>query len=274
MTGQNTMLFLKLSTMELLTSSQGILIFWLVVARIGGLIMSAPLLGSPALPRQVKVAFALTLSFLIFPGLTLSYKITPPDYVVSYLLFFIAEIGLGLILGYTIRLLFVGVQLSGQIIGFQMGLGMAEFLDPQTAEETLVISQFKNILAMLIFISLNAHYLCLKALMDSFTLIPPGVFSLSPPLIKTVIGMVGSIFAISLRAGVPVILTLLLVEVVMGIINRVIPQMNIFMISLPLKIAVGLVVIGLSIPYFLRFLEGLFGQMYQNLILLLKIAGG
>jgi len=236
--------------------------------------MSAPLLSSPALPRQVKVAFALTLSFLIFPGLTISQKINPPGHAINYLLYFIRETGLGLILGYTIRLLFVGVQLSGQIIGFQMGLGMAEFLDPQTAEETLVISQFKNILAMMIFISLNAHYLCLKALVDSFTLIPLGGFSLSHPLAKVVAGMVGNVFVISLKAGVPVILTLLLVEIVMGVINRVIPQMNIFMISLPLKIAVGLLVIGLSMPYFLYFLEGLFRQMYQNLILLLKIAGG
>lgn len=236
--------------------------------------MSAPLLGSPALPRQVKVALALTLSFLIFPQLTTSQKISPSAHLINYFLYFISEMGLGLILGYTMKLIFVGVQLSGQIISFQMGLGMAEFLDPENAWETPIISQFKNILAMLIFISLNAHYFCLKTLMDSFVLIPLGDFSLSSSLVRELVAMVGKIFVISLKVGIPVILTLLLVQIVMGIINRVIPQMNIFMVSLPLKIGVGLVVIGLAMPYFLYFLEGSFGQMYQNLILLLKIAAG
>jgi len=261
-------------TMDKLASFQGILAFWLVVARIGGLIGSAPYLGSSLLPRQVKVALVLVLSFLIFPVINIPQTFNLQTHFIYYVLYSVKEIGLGLILGYTMRVIFVGVQLSGQIIGFQMGLGMAEFLDPQTNWETPVISQFKNILAMMIFISLNAHYFCLKALMDSFVLIPLGGFSLSPPLVKEITRMVGDIFAISLRAGVPVILTLLLVQIVMGVINRVVPQINIFMISLPLKIGVGLVVIGLSMPYFLRFLENSFGNLYQSLILLMRIAGG
>ena len=236
--------------------------------------MSAPILDSSVLPRQVKVAFVLIFSFLLFPVVTLPEGFNFSGCPVDYILYFIKEIGLGVLLGYAIKLIFIGVQLSGQIIGLQMGLGMAEFFDPQVNWDMSVISQFKNTLAMMIFISFNAHYFCLKALVDSFALVPLGGLHLSSSLVREFTSMVGNIFAISLKAGVPVIVTLLLVQIVMGVINRVIPQINIFMISLPLKITVGIVMIGLSIPYFLYFLEGRFSSLYQNLILLVRIAGG
>jgi len=259
--------------MEKLASIEGLLTFWLVVGRMGGFTISMPILGSSIIPRQVKVAFVLTLSFLIFSGLNISQQV-PPSHLISYLVYLVSEMGLGFAIGYAVRLIFVGVELSGQIIGFQMGLGFAQFFDIQSVTQTSVISQFKHLLAMMIFISLNAHYFCLKALTDSFTLIPPGGFFLSPPFIKEIAGMVGDIFVISLKAGVPVILVLLLIQIVMGVINRVIPQINIFMISLPLKIGVGLLMIGLSVPYFLYFLEDIFGSLYQRIFLLLKLAGG
>jgi len=166
--------------MEKLASIEGLLTFWLVVARMGGFTISMPILGSSIIPRQVKVAFVLTLSFLIFSGLNIPQQV-PPSHLISYLVYLMSEMGLGFAIGYAVRLIFVGVELSGQIIGFQMGLGFAQFFDVQSVTQTSVISQFKHLLAMMIFISLNAHYFCLKALTDSFTLIPPGGFFLSPP---------------------------------------------------------------------------------------------
>jgi len=260
--------------MEKLLSLEGIVIFWFCVARISGLFMSMPLLGSSFLPRQVKVAFAIVLGFLVFSTSEFSQNFILPSHFFEYFLLFAGEVGVGLLIGYGVRVLFIGVQLAGQIIGFQMGLGMAELLDLQEEVNLSVISQFKNILAMMIFLSLNAHYFCLKALFDSFKLIPIGKFYISAPLVKEFSNLVGSVFVISLKGGVPVILTLFLVQIVMGVINRVIPQVNIFMISLPLKIMIGIIVIGLSMPYFLYFLENLFGEIYQNLTLLLVVAGG
>lgn len=236
--------------------------------------MSAPVLSSPNLPRQIKVTFTLILSFLIFPQVSMAKVFSLPNHWIVYVLSLTGEIGLGLILGYAIRLLFVGIELAGQIIGLQMGLSMAEFIDPVTTQEVSVISQFKNLLALMIFLGINAHYAFLRTMVDSFELVPPGVFTLSFPFVRTVVKMTGDVFALALKAGAPIILTLLLVQIIMGVINRVIPQINIFMISLPLKIGVGLLVIGLSIPYLLYFLEGIFGQVYQNLIFLLKMVGG
>lgn len=258
--------------MQELFSPQGILVFWLVVARIGGLIAGAPFLGSPVIPRQVKVALALTLSFLMLPGLANLSKIVYPDHLANYVVFFLTEIGLGFLMGNIMKLIFVGVELGGQIVGIQMGLGMAEFFDPQSNWETSIIPKFNSIIAMFIFISINGHLFLFKTLMESFILIPPGYFVLSSSLVKVVVSMVGNIFVISLKAGIPVILTLLLVQIVMGVMNRVIPQINIFMISLPLKILVGLFVLGFSMPYFLYFLEDEFDNLYRNLILILKIA--
>ncbi len=257
--------------MREILSPEGILVFWLMVARIGGLIFSAPLLGSPVIPRQVKVALALTLSFLMLPEVVSLSRISCDSHPINYTLFLLAETGLGLIMGYTIKLIFVGVELSGQIIGIQMGLGMAEFFDPQSGAEMSIISRFNSIMAMLIFISINGHLFLFKSLMESFVSIPPGSFIFSSTLIQMFAKTMGSIFVISLKAGIPVILTLLLVQIVMGVINRVIPQINIFMISIPLKILIGLFVLGFSMPHFLYFLEDEFGNFYSSLISILKM---
>ena len=236
--------------------------------------MSAPVLSSPNLPRQVKIAFVLTLGVLIFPQVNIPNTFSFSNHWIIYILFLIKEVGLGLILGYAIRLLFVGVELAGQIIGLQMGLSMAEFIDPESSEQVPVISQFKNLLALMVFIGINAHYAFLKATVDSFKLVPLGSFIISPPFVKTVVKMTGDVFVLALKAGTPIILTLLIIQIIMGVINRIIPQINIFMISLPLKIGVGLVVIGLSVPYLVHFLEGTFGGIYRSLILLLRIGAG
>ncbi len=235
--------------------------------------MGAPILGSPIIPRRVKIALILTLSFLIFSQISVSQKIFLFSHPITYLLYLLSELGLGFAIGYAIRLVFVGIELSGQLIGFQMGLDFAQSVDPEFTTQTSIISQFKYILAMMIFISVNAHYFCLKAMLDSFYLIPLGEFSLSASFVKELANMVGDVFIISLKAGAPVILTLFLVQIVMGVINRLIPQINIFMISFPLKIIVGLLVIGFSIPYFLYFVENLSLSLYHRLFLFLKIAG-
>lgn len=260
--------------MQELASLKGLLVFWLVVGRMGGFVMSAPILGSSSIPGQIKVALVLTLSFLLFPGASVSPGISFPPHIVNCVLYLISEIGLGFAVGYTVRLIFVGIQLSGQIIGLQMGLGLAQFLDPQSTTQTSVISQFQHVLAMMIFISLNAHYFCLIAMMDSFNILPLGGFFFSNHFVKELISAVGRVFSIALQAGVPVILTLLLIQIVMGIVSRVIPQINIFMISLPLKIGVGLLLIGLSMPYFLNFMEDLSVNLYQRIFFFLRLAGG
>jgi len=261
--------------MQFNITPEKILVFWLVFARLSGLMMSAPILSSSSVPIQIKLAASLFFSLIIFPLINYNTQaLSLSTHWILYTLTIGKEIIIGLSLGYIIKFLFTGIQLAGQIIDFQMGFGMARVIDPQSGTQTLLTSQFGNILAMMIFLGINAHYALLKAVVESFTLIPLYVSSLHPQFFHSIVTLAGNIFTISLKAGAPIIIVLLLVQIAIGIMNRIIPQMNIFMVSLPLKIGIGLLTMGLVMPYFLHFFAGLFGSLYQNLLFVIKIAGG
>jgi len=252
-----------------------VLIFWLILARVGGMVMTIPIIGSREVPVQVKIYFSLFLTLIIFPSIIQTQAIPFPKGK-EWIIFSLAtskELLLGIILGYITKLLFIGIELAGQIIGFQMGFGIVNVIDPQSETQVNIIGNFKSTLAIIIFLTLNAHYGFLKGIVDSFSQVPLLSFSINPPLIQKITSLVGNIFIISLKIGAPVIVTLLVTQVVMGIISRLVPQMNIFMVSLPLKIGVGLIVISVSLPYFLYFLKGLFFNVYQDIMIILQTAG-
>lgn len=250
-----------------------ILLFWLILTRITGMVMTFPILESGSIPGQVKIGFSIFLSLIVFPLVVDTQMVSFPIEWMSYLVAIGGELTLGIILGYSVKLLFIGIQLAGQIIGMQMGLSMARVIDPQSGVQVTLISNFKNLLAMLIFLSLDAHYGFLKGLVDSFSLVPLTRFSLGPIAVQRVVGLAGDIFLISLKIGAPVIGTLLLTQIALGVLMRLVPQINIFMLAFPLKIGIGLIMLGLCLPYFLYFLRGLFFNIYQELILTLQTMG-
>lgn len=250
-----------------------ILLFWLILTRITGMVMTFPILESRSIPGQVKIGFSIFLSLIVFPLVANTQMVSFPIEWMSYLLAIGGELILGITLGYSVKLLFIGIQLAGQIIGMQMGLSMARVIDPQSGVQVTLVSNFKNLLAILIFLSLDAHYGFLKGLVDSFSLVPLTGFSLQPVTVQRVVGLVGDIFLISLKVGAPIIGTLLLTQIALGVLMRLVPQINIFMLAFPLKIGIGLIMLGLCLPYFLYFLRGLFFNIYQELIFTLQTMG-
>lgn len=250
-----------------------ILLFWLILTRITAMVMTFPILESGSIPGQVKIGFSIFLSLIVFPLVGNTQMVSFPIEWMSYLVAIGGELVLGIILGYSVKLLFIGIQLAGQIIGMQMGLSMARVIDPQSGVQVTLVSNFKNLLAILIFLSLDAHYGFLKGLVDSFWLVPLTGFSLQPVTVQRVVGLVGDIFLISLKVGAPIIGTLLLTQITLGILMRLVPQINIFMLAFPLKIGIGLIMLGLCLPYFLYFSRGLFLNIYQELVFTLQTMG-
>lgn len=252
-----------------------ILLFWLILTRITGMVMTFPILESGSIPGQVKIGFSIFLSLIVFPLVVNvnAQMVSFPIEWMSYLVAIGGELVLGIILGYSVKLLFIGIQLAGQIIGMQMGLSMARVIDPQSGAQVTLVSNFKNLLAVLIFLSLDAHYGFLKGLVDSFSLVPLTGFSLGPIAVQRIVGLVGDIFLISLKIGAPIVGTLLLTQIALGVLMRLVPQINIFMLAFPLKIGIGLIMLALCLPYFLYFLRGLFFNIYQELILTLQAMG-
>jgi flagellar biosynthetic protein FliR len=244
-------------------------LFFLVFLRVGAVLMSIPVFDSKSIPLFFKIALAFTTSMALFPILELE----PLALITNFFAMGVSvagEILLGLVIGFSVKLIFAGIQLAGQLAGYQMGMALANVMDPSSSQQVPLLAQFNNLFALLIFITINAHYWFIRALAHSFQLVPPLNVNFSGSLMEHLIKMSGNMFVIGIQIGAPVIAALLITSVAFGLIARTVPQMNVFIVAMPLKIAVGLLFLGFSLPYFSAFLEKIFNGLGQNIFFMLK----
>ena len=241
----------------------------LVFIRIGAILIMAPLFGSRNVPLQLKAGLSLVLAMVIFPvaGFQEVYLTGIPSLVTAM----VGEVLIGVIIGFTARLIFSAVQLAGQLIGFQMGFGIVNVIDPQTSTQFSIVAQFQNIMTLLIFLALDAHYWFILAISSSFELIPPLGFCFTNSLMEAIVSLSCDMFVIAAKVAAPVIAVLLFTSVALGLIARTVPQMNIFIVGFPIKIAIGLLGVGLSLPLLSVMLRNLFRRMGEDIIVLMKL---
>jgi len=250
-------------------SVEQIQLFLLIMVRTGAILMAAPIFGSKNIPMQLKIGLMLLITMILFP-LFPSIHIPFPTHVLSFGLAIGSEVMIGVIIGFSIRLLFTAIQLAGQLVGFQMGFAIVNVMDPQTSAQVSIIAQFKNIVAILVFLSVNAHHWFIRAIVSSFQLVPPMEFNFSPPLMETILGLVNRMFIVAIKIGAPLIAVLLFTSVALGLIARTVPQVNIFIVGFPLKIAIGLIGLAFSLPIFVFLLKGIFNGIWTDISLLLR----
>ncbi|MDY6986482.1 MAG: flagellar biosynthetic protein FliR [Thermodesulfobacteriota bacterium] len=242
---------------------------FLIFLRVTAILMTVPFLSSKNIPLLFKVGLAISVSFILFPLLTLSDIPFVYD-TIPFCMGVASEIGLGIVIGLSVRLLFAAIQLAGQLEGFQMGFALVNVMDPITSSQASIVSQFKNFVAMLIFLAINAHHWFLRAIADSFQLVPPFGVRFNSTLMEYLIRLAGNMFIIAIKVGAPVIVALLLTSVAFGLIARAVPQMNVFIVAFPVKIIIGLGFLAISLPYLLSFLRQLFGNLGNEILLILR----
>ena len=236
---------------------------WLInfiwpLTRILGLIMVAPIFGHRAVPARVKIGLGFFIALIIAPTLP-----PMPDVGLGSwhgLLILIQQLLIGVAIGFIMRVVFTAVDAAGEIVGLQMGLGFASFFDPQSAGQTLVIARFFNMLAMLVFLAVNAHLLLLGVLVESFQSLPISIQPLSAAGFFQVSMFGSTVFAVGLQLALPLIAILLMTNLALGILTRSAPQLNIFAIGFPITLGVGLIVLDFTLPYFAPQFE----HMIQN----------
>ena len=246
-------------------------VLFLIFVRVGAILMSMPIFKSGSIPVLVKFGLALGASIVLYPVLDRTTFPVVRD-LGSFAIGVIGEIMLGISIGMAVNLIFVGLQMAGQISGYQMGLALARVMDPSAGQQVPLLSQFFQLFAFLIFLAINAHHWFLMALADSFQMVPPFGFKVSGSLIEQLIHIGGYMFAIAIKVGAPVIAALLLASVAFGLIARTVPQMNVFFVAMPLKIIIGLLFIGFSLPYLSSFLKAIFSNLGNMIIMLMKAA--
>ena len=243
--------------------------FTLVLARIAGLFAAIPLFGGHRVPQTVKTAAILAMTLVLFPIVRDFIPKMPAD-AISLAVLVIRETLVGLTLSLLSQLIFAAVEFCGQLVGMQMGLSMASLFDPD-AGQTQVIAAFQNLLATLLFMTLGVHHVFIRAIVESYTLIPVGAWHMSGGLIHFLITAMSGLFVLGVKLAAPVMVSLLAAGVVLGIMARSFPQMNIFMISFPLNIGLGLVALGFSILAFSQTLTDAFGALPMQIRMLFKL---
>ncbi|MCJ7507515.1 MAG: flagellar type III secretion system protein FliR [candidate division Zixibacteria bacterium] len=237
-------------------TAQQLQTFLLILLRVSGILIAAPIFGHQAVPRQIKIGLALILSFILVP-LTSTVAVNFPQEIIPLGFFLAKELIAGLFIGFAFLLIFLGVQMGGSIVGLQIGFGLVSIFDPQSQEQISVIGELQFLLAMLFFLAINGHHILISSIFQSFKIIPPGAIQFSSLAAEKMVSMMAMSFVIAIKIAAPLLVTLFLTDVALGIIARTMPQMNVFIVGFPLKIGVGLLMLVFTLPLFSLILEKL-----------------
>ncbi len=224
-------------------------VFALVLVRVASLLFLMPVFSATTLPVQAKAATCLVMALLLTPVVPFQPDQLPEN-PVELAMLLVAELFVGMSLALIIRLIFAGLQMAAQMVGFQMGFSVASIVDPQTGTQSVVISQFAYLIALLLFLAANGHHVILEALYDSFDILRPGSLQLNHSLFQVVMNMGHEMFVLSVKLMAPVMAILLFSQVSMGILAKTVPQINVLIMSFGLNIALGLFFLGLTLQVF------------------------
>jgi len=242
-------------------------IFFWPFFRILALIASSPVFGARGVPATVKVGLSLALTVMVAPILPAMPDVPPASAAGLFIL--ADQLMIGFAMGLAIRIVFSAVEMAGHIMGLQMGLGFATFFDPQNSAQIPIMGQFLGLVAILLFLAVNGHLMVISVLVDSFRVLPVGLYPLASGAWKTVALWGGEIFRSGMLISIPVVAALLMTNIALAVLNRAAPQLNIFVVGFPLTLAIGFIVIALALGHFLP----VFNSMLETgFLTMLKIA--
>lgn len=250
-------------------SLDNIVIFFLTTFRVGGMFVAAPILGHSAIPAPVKVLLTMLLGYFLFPCVGAQPLALDPG-LLPLLTLALREFFFGLVIGFLFQIIFIGVEFGGGLIGYQIGFAMVNIIDPTTSANVPIIGQFKLLIATLVFFVINGHHVMLQALFDSFKLVPLGQVNFKAMALEQVTRFAGAAFTVGIKVSAPIIVTLFITDVCLGIIARTMPQMNILVVGFQVKIGVGLLVLAISLPVFNYVFTQLFSRMSMDAIQISK----
>jgi len=211
-------------------SAEKFVLFTLVLARVSGLVITAPIYGTPDVPARVRALLAVALAVLITPT-QWDAPVQDPGTTLNYLVLIGSELLIGLSLGLGIAILFSGIQLAGQMIGRIGGLILADVVDPSSGASIPMLSQVMLLVTMAVFVTIGGHRVVMAGLLDTFQTIPPGSGAVPTSIADTFVLLLAQSFSLAVRAAAPVVTSLLLSTLVMGLISRTLPQLNILAVG-------------------------------------------
>jgi flagellar biosynthesis protein FliR len=242
--------------------------FILIFFRALSVLWLLPLFQTRSLSTVYKAGLSLLITFLLLGPVSI------PDFQNDPYLLLLGiakEVLVGLSIGFVVRVVFAMVSAAGEIVSFQSGLAFSRTMDPTQMMQVTVLEQFKNLLAIMIFLGIDGHHIILRSLSVSLSRIPPGGVVIRTGLFQYLISASGGIFGAALKICAPVIVTLFLVELALGLIARMIPQVNVFIEGASFKILIALGVLALSLNLIVPVIGGLFKHTDGEILRIMKL---
>lgn len=239
-----------------------IISFVLVFVRVGIIFGTVPFFSAELLPRRITTIIAFFLSLVLMPVVPPSGMSAESLNVISLTVLIIHELMIGLCLGLSVNVIFAGAQIAGQLAGFQMGFAIANVVDPMTGVDAPITSNLLYIVTFLLFLSFGGHHMLIKALVESYYIIPIEARFPQQGFLVASLTYAGQMFVIAMKMAAPVIGVLLLINIAFAMVARAIPQMNVFIMSFPLTIAVGLIFITIVIKLMPNFVSVSLGEAW------------
>jgi flagellar biosynthetic protein FliR len=247
-----------------------IIAFALVLLRIIAFVVAWPVFGTAVVPVSVKVLLSLTMSMLLFPTISFTHvDLLKIDDQIIFLA--IRELCLGLALGFLMRMFFFAISIAGEITSVSLGLTSAQLFNPAMGAQSNVVEQLQVNLATLFFFALNGHHMFLQGMAQSFELAPVAAVGLKIQAFDSLNTMMQEVVMAGIRISAPVLVSIFLANVAMGILGRAVPQINVLVTSIPVTIMLGLAVMILTVPLFLGEMTGLLNLMAEHFFRFLKV---
>ncbi|EOS96717.1 flagellar type III secretion system protein FliR [Erwinia tracheiphila] len=241
-------------------------LFW-PFARIMALIMTAPLLSEKSISKKVKIGLGLMITCVLLPSLP---QVNVTLFSAGGFWLLLQQILIGVAIGFTMQFAFAAVRTAGEVIGLQMGLSFATFFDPASRLNMPVLARFLDILAMLLFLTFNGHLWLISMVADSFHTLPIGGDPVNGNAYLALTRAAGMIFLNGLRLALPLVTLLLTLNLALGLLNRVTPQLSVFAIGFPITLSFGIIFMSLMMPLLGPFCEHLFSEVFDLLASILS----
>ena len=240
-------------------------VFLLMLTRCSGIFLIAPFFGSLNIPIMVRAATAFMFAVVLFPVVDGLGPVDAPTSVLMYTVAVLKELFIGWLIGFVAYVCFSAIHMAGKVMDMQVGFAVVNVMDPTSGQQIPLIGSFLYNLGIIVFLVTNGHHMIITALAESFRVVP--LLTMQPNLSLTMImvNFTNGIFVTGMKIAMPVTFAILLVNVALGILARTMPQMNIFVVGIPLQLMTGVTILALLLPFYVMFLGGMFDEMYGKI---------
>ena len=245
-------------------------VFLLMLTRCSGIFMIAPFFGSLNIPVTIRAAAAFAFTLVLFPVVDGLGTVAAPPSVWAFAGSVLAELFIGWLIGFVAYVCFSAIHMAGKVMDMKVGFAVVNVMDPTSGQQIPLIGSLLYNLGIIVFLVTNGHHVIITALAESFRMVPLAAMQPNLSLTMLLVDFTNGIFVTGMKIAMPVTFAILLVNVALGILARTMPQMNIFVVGIPLQLMVGVGVLSMLLPFYVMFLDVLFNEMYGKISIALQ----